>query len=121
MHKKGRSKRVRPTRFQFSAVTPNNAAANPRIELCTYTEAGTMARKSKKQSGKHAIVTESVRVLDVPRPTGDGETEKKVITTEPEIEVRKPATLAQALTEPSVAVVKNKTRVKTTVQKRRVA
>lgn len=80
-----------------------------------------MPRKSKKQSRKQAIVTESVRTLDVPQPTTDVVTEKKVITTEPEIEIRKPATLAQALTEPAVAIVKNKTRVKSTVQKRRVA
>jgi hypothetical protein len=80
-----------------------------------------MARKSKKQSRKEAIVTESVGTLDVPQPTTEVVTEKKVITTEPEIEVRKPATLAQALTEPAVAVVKNKTRVKSTVKKRRVA
>ncbi len=79
-----------------------------------------MARKSKKQSGEEAIVTESVRIL-VPQPTTDVVTEKKVITTEPEIEIRKPATLAQALTEPAIAVVKNKTRVKSTVKKRRVA
>ena len=80
-----------------------------------------MARKSKKRSGKEIIVTESVRTLGVPRPTTDVVTEKKVITTEPEVEIRKPATLAQALTEPAVAVVKNKTRVKSTLKKRRVA
>jgi len=81
-----------------------------------------MARKSKKRtSGEETIITESVRTLEVPQPTTDVVTEKKVITTEPEIEIRRPATLAQALTEPYVAVVKNKTRVKSTVQKRRVA
>jgi hypothetical protein len=80
-----------------------------------------MARQSKKQRGKETIVTESVRTLEVPQPTTDVVTEKRVITTEPEIEIRKPGTLAQALTEPAVAVVKNKTRVKRTVQKRRVA
>ena len=78
-----------------------------------------MARKSKQQSGEEAIVTESVRTL-VPQPT-HVVTQKKVITAEPEIEIRKPATLAQALTEPAVAVVKHKTRVKSTVKKRRVA
>ena len=79
-----------------------------------------MARKSKK-SGEETIVTESVRPLHVPNSTTDVVTEKNVITTEPEIEIRKPATLAQALTEPAVAVIKNKTRVKSTVQKRRLA
>lgn len=38
-------------------------------------------------------------------------TEKTYITTEPEVEIRKPATLSQALTEPAVAVVKPKTRI----------
>jgi hypothetical protein len=81
-----------------------------------------MARKSKKRtSGEETIITESVRTLEVPQPSTDVVTEKKVITTEPEIEIRRPATLAQALTEPAVAVVKNKTRVKSTVKKRRVA
>jgi hypothetical protein len=79
-----------------------------------------MPRKSKK-SRAETIVTESVGLLDVPQPTTDVVSEKKVITTEPEIEIRKPATLAQALTEPVVAVIKNKTLVKSTVQKRRVA
>jgi len=63
-----------------------------------------MARQSKKQRGKETIVTESVRTLEVPQPTTDVVTEKRVITTEPEIEIRKPGTLAQALTEPAVAV-----------------
>jgi hypothetical protein len=81
-----------------------------------------MARKSKKRtSGEETIITESVRTLEVPQPTTNVVTEKKVITTEPQIEIRRPATLAQALTEPAIAVVKNKTRVKSTVQKRRVA
>ncbi len=34
------------------------------------------------------------------------------ITTEPKLEIRKPATLAQALTEPAVAVVKPETRAR---------
>jgi hypothetical protein len=36
----------------------------------------------------------------VPEPVTEVVTEKTYITTEPEIEIRKPATLAQALTEP---------------------
>jgi hypothetical protein len=48
----------------------------------------------------------------VPEPVTDVVTEKTYITTEPEIEIRKPATLAQALTEPAVAVVKPKTKIK---------
>jgi hypothetical protein len=48
----------------------------------------------------------------VPEPVTDVLTEKTYITTEPEIEIRKPATLAQALTEPAVVVVKPKTKVR---------
>jgi hypothetical protein len=48
----------------------------------------------------------------VPEPVTDVLTERAYITTEPEVEIRKPATLAQALTEPAVAVVKPKTKVK---------
>ena len=39
-------------------------------------------------------------------------TETRRITTEPKVEIRKPATLAQALTEPEVAVVKPETRAR---------
>jgi hypothetical protein len=45
-------------------------------------------------------------------------TEKTYVTTEPEVEIRKPATLAQALTEPAVAVVKPKSRVRKEVVER---
>lgn len=50
--------------------------------------------------------------VPVPKPTTDIITEKTYITTEPEIEIRKPATLAQALTEPPVAVVKPKSKIR---------
>jgi hypothetical protein len=118
----------KPTEINYAKKCPpgkDRALANSRYKaasnLCTLKGGRTMARKSKKHSGEEAIVTESVRTLNVPQTTTDVVTEKKVITTEPEIEIRKPATLAQALTEPAVAVVKNKTRVTSTVQKRRVA
>jgi hypothetical protein len=39
-------------------------------------------------------------------------TEKTYVTSEPVVEIRKPATLAQALTEPAAAVVKPETKVK---------
>ena len=48
-------------------------------------------------------------------------TETTEITTKPRIEIRKPATLAQALTEPAVAVVKPETEVSKTRKMRRVA
>jgi hypothetical protein len=50
--------------------------------------------------------------VPVPEPTTDVTTEKTYVTTEPEVEIRKPATLAQSLTEPSVAVLKPKTKVR---------
>lgn len=51
-----------------------------------------------------------VEVLE-PEPATEVVTERTYITTKPEIEIRKPATLAQALTEPAVAVLKPKTKV----------
>ena len=45
-----------------------------------------------------------VPVVELPKPTTEVITEKTYVTTEPEVEVRKPGTLAQALTEPTVAV-----------------
>jgi hypothetical protein len=67
-------------------------------------------RKRVVKATGPATAVEQVDVL-VPEPTTDVVTEKTYITTEPEIEIRRPATLAQALTEPAVAVVKPKTRV----------
>jgi len=52
----------------------------------------------------------------VPKPVTDVITEKTYVTTEPEIEIRKPATLSQALTEPAVAVVKPKTKVRKEIE-----
>jgi len=57
--------------------------------------------------------------VPVPRSTTAVVTEKTYVTTEPEIEVRKPATLAQALTEPAVAVVKPKRTVRKEVARMR--
>jgi hypothetical protein len=81
--------------------------------------------KSKKKAGKRT--TRIVRARFAPRtsvvekpvvvalaaaaPVADEITEQTVIRTEPEVEVRKPATLAQALTERAEVVVKPKTRV----------
>lgn len=50
--------------------------------------------------------------VPVPEPTTDVITEKTYVTTEPVVQIRRPATLAQALTEPAVAVVKAKSRVR---------
>jgi len=47
--------------------------------------------------------TRTVPVVELPKPTTEVVTEKTYVTTEPEVEIRKPGTLAQALTEPAVA------------------
>jgi len=48
----------------------------------------------------------------VPKSTTDVLTEKTYVTAEPQVEIRYAATLAQALTEPAVAVVKPKSTVR---------
>ena len=81
------------------------------------------SRKSKpKKSRSHrrkptravpvAISPHVAVEVPVPEPTTDVVTEKTYVTTEPKVEIRKPATLAQALTEPAVAVVKPRSRVR---------
>lgn len=44
-------------------------------------------------------------------PVTDVVTEKTYVTTEPEVEIHKPGTLAQALTEPAVIEIKPKKKV----------
>jgi hypothetical protein len=87
----------------------------------------TKPKKSRSRRGRNKVAARSVAVpikrgvaveVPVPRPTTDVVTEKTYVTTEPEVEIRKPATLAQALTEPAVAVVKQKSRVRKTVVSR---
>jgi hypothetical protein len=56
------------------------------------------ARKTQKSAAKRSRKQELIV------------TETRQVTTEPKVEIRKPATLAQALTEPEVAVVKPETR-----------
>jgi hypothetical protein len=72
-----------------------------------------MAHKKSKRtvSLRGKVVTEVL----VPKPVVEVVTEKTVRTTEPEVEIRRPATLAQALTEPAVLVVKPKTRIRKVV------
>ena len=59
------------------------------------------------------VAPRSVKPVDVRElePATEVVTERTYITTKPELEIRKPATLAQALTEPEVAVLKPKTKV----------
>jgi hypothetical protein len=71
-------------------------------------------RLGAKRSAIPAVV--SIDRAVVPEPVTDVVTENTYITTEPEIEIRKPATLAQALTEPAVAVAKPKTKVRKEIQ-----
>jgi len=67
-------------------------------------------QKSKRTKVRSRRVP--VIVVSVPKPTTEVVTEKTYVTTEPEVEIRKPGTLAQALTEPAIAVVKPKSRVR---------
>ena len=75
--------------------------------------------RSRRPAGKRtrravpvAISSNLAVEVPVPKPTTDVVTEKTYITTEPEVEIRKPGTLAQALTEPAVAVVKPKSKMR---------
>jgi hypothetical protein len=52
-----------------------------------------------------------------PKPVTEVVTEKTYTTTEPEVEIRKPATLSQALTERAEVVVKPKKRVRRVVER----
>jgi len=56
-------------------------------------------KTSRSRQQQQEIVTEEVVTkVAVPEPVTDVVTEKTYTTTEPEVEIRKPATLAQALT-----------------------
>lgn len=68
-------------------------------------------RKTRKsRSRQNARTTHGV--VEIPKPSIEVITEKTYVTTEPELEIRKAGTLAQALTEPAVAVVKPKSKVR---------
>ena len=77
--------------------------------------------RSRQRTRKAARRGPAAIIVDVPVPkrTVDVITEKTYVTTEPVLEIRKPATLAQALTEPAVAVVKPQSRVRKQVIVRR--
>jgi hypothetical protein len=81
--------------------------------------------RSRRPAGKSAagsipvVISRDLAVeVPVPKATTDVVTEKTYVTTEPEVEIRKPATLAKALTEPAVAVVKPKSTVRKKVVER---
>jgi hypothetical protein len=68
-----------------------------------------MGQKKRKGNVRPAKAVAEVRV---PKPVTEVVTEKRYITTEPEVEIRKAGTLAQALTEPATVVVKPKRKVR---------
>ena len=75
-------------------------------------------KKAKKSRMRQRPIKAARRLpaaitIDVPVPKRTTViTEKTYVTTEPEVEIRKPATLAQALTEPAVIVVRPKSTVR---------
>ena len=70
-------------------------------------------RASKRKAAVPVAISGHVAVeVPVPEATTEVVTEKTYVTNEPEVEIRKPATLAQALTQPPVAVVKPTTKVR---------
>ena len=82
------------------------------------------SKKSKSASRKSAprgpflVETASGEAVSL-EPVTDVVTEQTEVTTEPELEIRKPGTLAQALTEPATAVVKSNTKVRRKVIERK--
>jgi cell envelope opacity-associated protein A len=78
--------------------------------------------RARRVISRTVVPSVELRGVEVPEPVTDVVTEKAYITTEPEVEIRKPGTLAQALTEPAEVVVKPKTSVRRVRTKtRRVA
>jgi hypothetical protein len=77
-----------------------------------------MARKKTNPSREVAETTVTRRTVVKPKPVTDVITEKTYVTTAPEVEIRRPATLAQALTQPAVAVVKPRTKVRKVVERK---
>jgi hypothetical protein len=73
-----------------------------------------MRQKKTKGKVRPAKVVAEVRV---PKPVTEVVTEKRYITTEPEVEIRKAGTLAQALTEPAAVVVKPKRKVRRVIRR----
>ena len=72
----------------------------------------------KKRTQSASAEPEISKGLKLPKPPTEVLTEKTYVTTEPEVEIRQPGTLAQALTEPAVAVVKPKRTVRKEVASR---
>jgi hypothetical protein len=79
--------------------------------------------RNKSRSRRKVVAMDTITAQPVAvKPVKDVVTEQTEVTTEPEVEIRRPATLAQALTQPPVAVVKPKTKVRRRViERKRVA
>jgi hypothetical protein len=73
-----------------------------------------MGQKKRKGNVRPAKAVAEVRV---PKPVTEVVTEKRYITTEPEVEIRKAGTLAQALTEPATVVLKPKRKVRKVIRR----
>jgi len=81
-------------------------------------------KKSRKSPSSRRKVVEIGATAEpvLVKPVTNVVTEQTEVTTEPEVEIRRPATLAQALTQPPVAAVKPKTKVRRRViERKRVA
>ena len=74
-----------------------------------------MTNKSRRSAARRSKIIAKVLV---PKRATEVVTEKTYTTTAPEVEIRKPATLAQALSEPAVAVVKPKKKVRKVIERR---
>ncbi|HUR36691.1 MAG TPA: hypothetical protein VM009_02665 [Terriglobales bacterium] len=97
----------------------------PLADLLNMERESSMPRKSSRKDAAKKSSKTTVRkkttVVRMPKPVTEVVTEQRVITTKPEVEIRRPATLAHALTQPPVAVVKPKTTVKAIRSRRSVA
>jgi hypothetical protein len=82
-----------------------------------------VARSRKSSEKTKTTVVRTTRVSKPIRPVVDEVTTTTQVRTRPKVEVRRAATLAQALTEPAVAVVKPQTEIVTrkVTRKRRAA
>ncbi len=89
-----------------------------KIRRSKSTQSGVSSGPKKKVIQRKSVVADSVLV----QPVKDIVTTETEVTTVPEVEIRRPATLAQALTQPPVAVVKPKSKVRRkVVSRKRVA
>jgi hypothetical protein len=78
-----------------------------------------MAAKKKSKSSKEEVVTRKrVTRIRPAKPTVETVTTETDIITRPRVEIRRAATLSQALTEPAVAVVKPESKAVTRVVRR---